>query len=283
MGAGAAATRDVAFAAGESNVTLSVDAAAESVRLWWPAGLGRSQPLYKVGVAFAPKAAGGVVRASRRIGFRHLALVTVNDSDPREAARAAAAEGSGRHTMVLRVNGVALWARGANIVPMDQLEGRLSDVAHRTLVASAVAARMNVLRVWGGGVFMPEAFYDACDEAGLLLYHDLMYAQRGHGVRATPTQAAEISYQVRRLAAHPSLAVWAAVNEAKVADATAIYVTFAMEIVASEDPTRPPWPASPSLGGRRACVPSTACRTARHSSRATARSVRSGRRGSTAR
>ena len=85
------------------------------------------------------------------------------------------------------------------------------------------------------------------DEAGLLLYHDLMYAQRGHGVRATPTQAAEISYQVRRLAAHPSLAVWAAVNEAKVAmgDATAIYVTFAMEIVAKEDPTRPPWPASP--------------------------------------
>ena len=247
---GAAATRDVAFAAGESNVTLSVDATAESVRLWWPAGLGRSQPLYKVGVAFAPKAAGGVVRSSRRIGFRHLALVTVNDSDPREAARAAAAEGSGRHTMVIRVNGVALWARGANIVPMDQLEGRLSDVAHRTLVASAVAARMNVLRVWGGGVFMPEAFYDACDEAGLLLYHDLMYAQRGHGVRATPTQAAEISYQVRRLAAHPSLAVWAAVNEAKVAmgDATAIYVTFAMEIVAKEDPTRPPWPASPSLG-----------------------------------
>ena len=72
-------------------------------------------------------------------------------------------------------------------------------------------------------------------------------AQRG---AATPTQAAEISYQVRRLAAHPSLAVWAAVNEAQVAmgDATAIYVTFAMEIVAKEDPTRPPWPASPSLG-----------------------------------
>ena len=131
---------------------------------------------------------------------------------------------------------------GRGAVVLDQLEGRLSDVAHRTLVASAVAARMNVLRVWGGGVFMPEALYDACDEAGLLLYHDLMYAQRGHGVRATPTQAAEISYQVRRLAAHPSLAVWAAVNEAKVAmgDATAIYVTFAMEIVAKEDPTRPP-------------------------------------------
>ena len=114
---GAAARRDVSFASGESNVTLSVDATAESVRLWWPAGLGRSQPLYKVGVAFAPKAAGGVVRASRRIGFRHLALVR-STHDPREAARAAA-EGSGRHTMVLRE-----WCRAAGAAPSSWTNSR---------------------------------------------------------------------------------------------------------------------------------------------------------------
>ena len=96
--------------------------------------------------------------ARRRVGFRHVALVTYNDTDPSQRAAAAlGATGSGTHGMFFRVNGVALWARGANVVPMEQLEGRLDGTAHRALVASAVAGRMNMLRVWGGGTCAPLA------------------------------------------------------------------------------------------------------------------------------
>jgi beta-galactosidase/beta-glucuronidase len=60
---------------------------------------------------------------------------------------------------------------------MEELEGRLSDAAHVALVEAAVGARFNMLRVWGGGMFLPEAFYNACDALGVLVYHDMQYAQ----------------------------------------------------------------------------------------------------------
>ena len=63
--------------------------------------------------------------------------------------------------------------------------------AHRRLVRSAVEGRFNTLRVWGGGVFLPDAWYDACDELGVVVYHDMQYAQAGHAPRNTSTQDAE--------------------------------------------------------------------------------------------
>ena len=74
---------------------------------------------------------------------------------------------------------------------MEELEGRLDAQAHRTLVKSSADAGMNTLRVWGGGIFYPSAFYEACDEYGVLVYHDMQYASDGggaHGPIATPTQ-----------------------------------------------------------------------------------------------
>ena len=79
---------------------------------------------------------------------------------------------------------------------MEQLEGRLTTRALAELVRSAAAANMNMLRVWGGGAFAPDAFYDECDEQGMLLLHDFMYAQHGHTPSATPEQAAEVAHQV---------------------------------------------------------------------------------------
>ena len=133
---------------------------------------------------------------------------------------------------------------------MEQLEGRLTTRALVELVRSAVAANMNMLRVWGGGTFAPDAFYNECDELGILLLHDFMYAQHGHTPSATPEQAAEVAHQVRRLSSHPSLVTWVACNECKVQmySATELYVTFVMAIAAREDPSRPVWPSSPSLG-----------------------------------
>eukprot|EP00662_Eupelagonemidae_sp_cell21_P026622 gene26622-1366_t len=96
---------------------------------------------------------------------------------------------------------------------------------------------MNTLRVWGGGVYMPDAWYDACDDAGILVYHDMMYAQDQHhptGSAHWPTrtvaQEAEIRHQVRRVSHHPSIVLWAGCNECDV------------------DVSRAVWPSCPGNG-----------------------------------
>lgn len=121
---GVSASRNITLSAGDSThmVELSVEAAA--VRLWWPVGLQGDQALYEllVTVTAIPPASGGgdapppaAVSTRRRIGFRTVALVTYDDSDPKQRAAAARTSGSGQHGMLFRVNGVALWARGANV------------------------------------------------------------------------------------------------------------------------------------------------------------------------
>ena len=94
-------------------------------------------------------AAAAVVSASRTVGFRYVALVTGNDTDAAYVARARSLEGTSAHGMYLRVNGVVLWARGANVIPMEELEGRLSA---RTHVASAPAPDKH----WRGVAQAPE-------------------------------------------------------------------------------------------------------------------------------
>ena len=138
-----------------------------------------------------------------------------------------------------------MYARGGNKIPMDLLDGRLDAGAHRRLVQSAVEGNMNTLRVWGGGVWEPRAFWDACDELGVLLYTDMQFTWRSVG--GTPDEALELRHQVRRLATHPAVVVWAACNECRVllGTATAVYATFVMRIVAAEDGSRAVWPSCP--------------------------------------
>ena len=233
-------TAPVSLPAGDSVTTLTLLVAAGAVQLWWPAGLG-AQPLYTVNASFAPST-GAAVLTSRVIGFRAFALVTDDDSDP---AKLAGLDGSGNLTMRFKVNGADIWSRGANMIPMEELEGRTDAAALARLVMSAREGGMNTLRVWGGGIFLPDAFYDAADSAGLLLYHDMMYAQQGHAPAVSAMQDAEIRHQVRRLSSHPSLAVWDSCNEC---GGSGIYASFVMAAIVAEDSSRPPWPACPSKG-----------------------------------
>lgn len=160
--------------------------------------------------------------------------------------------------MYLRINGALVMARGANIIPADQLEGRYSysshtvDQSYQTIVQSAAAAHMNMIRVWGGGKVLPQAFYDACDELGILLYHDQMFVdEQRHGPSKTPAIQREIQHFVRSLASHPSIVIWNGCNECQVVMGTSneIYATFVMQTVADEDNTRSIWPSSPSKYG----------------------------------
>ena len=162
--------------------------------LWWPAGAG-AQTLYPLDVACD----GDVVR--RRIGLRRLELLTNADA---AGARFA-----------LRVNGHEVFCRGANWIPADALPSRATPELTRKLLAAAADANMNMIRVWGGGFYEQDFFYDLCDELGLLVWQDFMFACNLYP--STPEflaeVRAEVDHQVRRLGSHPSIAIWCGDNE----------------------------------------------------------------------
>ena len=242
-------SKTITVPAGESNATIETTASAEQIKLWWPNGLGGAPNLYNLTVSFGADDV-APVNVSRVVGFRYVALVTGNDTDPSYVHAAASKEGTSSHGMFFRVNGVVLFSRGANVIPMDELEGRLSEDAHRKMVQAAVGGRFNTLRVWGGGMFLPEAFYDECDVQGLIVYHDMQYAQQGHAPNKTHIQEVELRHSIRRLSSHPSIVVWDGCNECRVimGKPTEIYATFVMTIVAEEDQSRAVWPSCPALG-----------------------------------
>ncbi|MDR7307018.1 glycosyl hydrolase 2 galactose-binding domain-containing protein [Rhodoferax saidenbachensis] len=213
-------------------------------RLWWPAGQGE-QPLYPLEVVLD-----GVVH-TRRIGLRTVELV--NEPD---------AVGT---TMKLRVNGRDVFAKGANWIPADALPGRITEAAVRPLLESARDAHMNMVRVWGGGNYETEFFYDLCDELGLLVWQDFMFSCMHYP--STRDFLAEVKqeavYQVRRLQHRASVALWCGDNEiigalgwyeAAKANRDRYLVNYDRlnrllgEAVEEHDPARRFWPSSPSLG-----------------------------------
>jgi hypothetical protein len=233
----------------ETAVNVSFAVPAGAVELWWPNTLVQEpgRRLYAVNATWTSAGASGasVAAAPRRIGFRSLALVTADDSQPQQLA---GVPGSGNLTLRFKVNGADLFARGANWIPLELAEGRNTDAAHAAAVASVAAANMNIMRIWGGGVVPPDSFFDACDANGVLLFIDAMYASQAdshHFARSTAEQRAEIADSLRRIAAHPSVALLDACNEC---GGSAPFSTFVAPALAAEDPSRPVWPASPSGG-----------------------------------
>lgn len=171
-----------------------------------------------------------------------MALVTYKENGYRNNRE------TGDHGMIFLVNGVNIHIRGANIVPLTQLEGRLSKSKHIQLVRSAVEANMNMLRVWGGGMILPRSFYDSCDTEGILLFHDLMFVEEQfHGFRGTKTVEEEIKYMMRQLSFHPSIILYNGCNECD--SKVSSHYLNAISIVAEENgKSRIIWWSSPSAG-----------------------------------
>ena len=235
----------VSLPAGNASASVALTVPAGSgARLWWPAGMG-DQALYAVTAAFTPDGAGAAVLAdARAVGFRVAHLITVDTSAG--TAQYAGVDGSGNFTMRFRVNGADMYARGGNMIPMEELEGRQAADAYVALVRSAAAGGMNVLRVWGGGIYLPSAFYDECDRVGLVMYHDMMYAGDGRiNPMANALEEAELRYNVRRLSHHPSIFLWDSCNEC---GGGGVWDTFVATTLVSEDASRPVWPSCPSGG-----------------------------------
>ena len=212
--------------------------------LWWPAGYG-DQPLYDAVVTIPSD------RTTKRIGLRRLRLI--NEPDAAGAS------------MTFEINGVAVFAKGANWIPADALPSRITRERMARLLGEAVAANMNIIRVWGGGFYEFDAFYDLCDELGLLVWQDMMFACSQYP--STPEFLrqvdAEVRYQVKRLSSHACIAIWCGDNE--VLGSLTWYdlskenrdrylvnydrLNRTIEQAATEsDPTRTFWPSSPCSG-----------------------------------
>lgn len=172
--------------------TLSVH--LKNPQLWWPAGQG-DQPLYDLAVTAGP------ATTTRKIGLRKMELVTEEDD-----------AGLG---FKFRVNDRDIFAKGANWIPADALAGRITPAKTRDLLQSAVDANMNMIRIWGGGRYEADWFYDICDELGLMVWQDFMFACN---IYPSDTDYLENVRQeavenVRRLQHHACLALWCGDNE----------------------------------------------------------------------
>ena len=221
----------------------------ENPDLWWPAGLGE-QPLYQVSVSLTCGSS-EIDSWKRRIGLRTM-TVTRNKDEWGE---------SFSHC----VNGVDVFAMGADYIPEDNLLPRVNPERTRRLLEDARAANMNCVRVWGGGYYPDDFFYDICDELGLLVWQDFMFACAVYNLTEEFEEniTAEFIDNVRRLRHHASLALWCGNNEMEdfvdkgewvschrqKADYIKMYEYIIPKVLKAEDPQAFYWPASPSSGG----------------------------------
>ncbi|MBY5934119.1 glycoside hydrolase family 2 protein [Tateyamaria omphalii] len=175
---------------GKARVSLNI----EAPDLWWPVSHG-AQVLHDLVVSAE------TLQKTCRIGLRDMRLVTAPDD-----------AGTG---FALKVNDRPIFMKGANWIPADALAGAITPDTCRDLLQSAVDANMNMIRIWGGGRYEPDWFYDLCDEMGLLVWHDFMFAC--HLYPSTDEFLAEIDTEVReqvaRLNHHACIALWCGDNE----------------------------------------------------------------------
>ncbi|MDR3372841.1 MAG: glycoside hydrolase family 2 protein [Ancalomicrobiaceae bacterium] len=225
---------------GAASVTAAFEVADPD--LWWPNGVGR-QALNDLVIR------AGATEYRTKVALRDIKLV----SEPDAVGR----------SFRLNVNGRDLFARGANWIPSDALGGRISPDKTRQLLMSAVDAHMTMIRVWGGGRYEPDWFYDMCDELGLMIWQDAMFSCNLYP--ATPEflgdVADELTYQTRRLAHR--VAIWCGDNELIGAllwfeesrkDRDRYLVAYdrlnrtVETAIKSVDPAANWWPSSPSPG-----------------------------------
>ncbi len=241
--AGAAA--EAVFATDEAVLVLDV----EEPELWWPRGHG-GQPLYSLDVELLDEGGSALDTWTRRVGFRTVAL-----------DRSADEHGT---AFAFVVNGVRIFARGVNWIPDDVLPSRVTPERYRTRLAQAAEANVDLVRVWGGGIYEDDAFYDACDELGLMVWQDFLFACAAYP-EEQPLRGeieAEARDNVVRLMSHPSLVLWNGNNEnlwgfrdwdwegplAGDSWGEGYYLGLLPRVVAELDPTRPYTAGSPWSG-----------------------------------
>jgi beta-mannosidase len=209
--------------------------------LWWPAGMG-DQPLYDLTVDLLDEEGDLLDTDTKRIGLRTLKTRRKRDR--------------WGESFEFRANGVSFFAKGANWVPADAFASRVTRAAYARLIWDARAAHMNMLRVWGGGIYEEDCFYEICDELGICVWQDFMFACNtypAHDRQFMASVRAEAEDNVRRIRHHPCIALWCGNNELEQfivpnimswTDYKKLFDVLLPEVIGRFDPDRDYWPSS---------------------------------------
>jgi beta-mannosidase len=224
-----------------------INIAISHPRLWWPSGLG-AHPLYTFKARLLIHGQ-SIDEITTRTGLRTLEL----RQQPDDAGE----------SFTFVVNGVPVFAKGGNWIPADSFPTRIPKEKYRQLLESVRDANMNMLRIWGGGIYERDDFYELCDEMGILIWQDFMF-----GCSLYPADEAFIDNvrreavdNVKRLRNHPSIVIWVGNNEIESGwfhwgwkqkfpaklwdDYLKIFYGVLPEVCQSLDPARPYWASSP--------------------------------------
>ncbi len=224
-----------------------VEVLIEQPELWWPNGMG-DQPLYTVTVELHNAEGQVVDTVTKRIGLRTLVLDRHADE--------------WGETFQFVVNGVPFFAKGANWIPADTFAPRLTSANYKDLIVSTADAHMNMLRVWGGGIYEADVFYELCDEYGICVWQDFMFAcglYPAHDAEFMANVVEEAADNVQRIRHHACMALWCGNNELEQGlvgnewtaftmswkDYGKLFDTLLRDVVAKHDPQRDYWPGSP--------------------------------------
>jgi len=233
------------FKNSRARVTFNI----KNPELWWPNGMGK-QSLYDVTVNLLAKDGGLLDTVTRRIGLRTLKLHRKKDK--------------WGESFCFAINGVPFFAKGANWIPADTFAPSLATKDYADLLQSAAAANMNMLRVWGGGIYEADVFYDLCDELGICVWQDFMFACSTYPTfdpAFLENVRAEAEDNIRRLRHHPCIALWCGNNELEPGlladkwddnhmswqDYAKLFDELLPAIVKKLDPARDYWPCSPHV------------------------------------
>jgi beta-mannosidase len=245
----ATASRLVALHAGTNVIDIPIE--IRQPKLWYPAGYG-DQPLYEftANVSIAGQTAD---KRTAKAGLRSIVLDRHLDQWGR--------------SFQLIVNGIPVFAKGADVIPFDSFPNRVTTADYRRILESARDANMNMIRHWGGGYYETDEFYQICDELGIMVWQDFMFGNdwQPGTYNFKLTIEAEAEDQVRRLRNHPSIVVWCGNNETEEAlgwaprDKLPLEVKYQMwqdyltefsgilnRVVERLNAETPYWPSSPS-------------------------------------
>ncbi len=230
----------------EPSHTIRLEHSLPNAKRWLPRELGEPH-LYRLGLRIR-SGARLLHEVERRVGVRHIELVKRDPASP-----------NGK-VFYFSVNGQKVWAKGDNWLPMDFLHTRVTPAQYRSYLELLMAGGVNLLRIWGGGIVEHDAFYDACDELGLLVWHDFHFAC---GIYPeSPEFLAEVKLEaediVKKLRSHSCIALWCGNNENEVLAVQTlpekrfhpIYYDVLPAVCAALDPDRPYWPGSPAAESR---------------------------------
>ncbi len=232
----------------KSETAVKASLTIEQPKLWWPNDLGK-QPLYEVNVGLL-QGEEVIDSTSKRIGLRTLVLDRHQDE--------------WGESFQFVVNGTPFFAKGANWIPADTFVTRLSSEHYEHLIKSAADAHFNMLRIWGGGIYEDDVFYELCDHYGVCIWQDCMFACSGYAAYDDAFVAnvkQEIAENVKRLRHHPCIALWCGNNELEhiyqmfLSDTpqpgfmtwdeyTYLFDDVIGRIVKEHDPERAYWPSS---------------------------------------